>query len=677
MSHSLSKHFPIEALEPRRMFAFSEYAQLINQDLALLNHPQANGNGTTVAVIDSGINYNLPQLGGGIGAGFKVLGGYDFADNDDDPMDTLGHGTSVAATVAGSTWVSGGVTYQGIAPEANLVGLRVGRGISFPTENIEGALQWVIDNRTTYNISVVNMSLGGGNFNEVHLDELSDELSQLAQLGVFVAVASGNSNDGQAPPIHQDGVASPASDPYSFAVGAVTAGDVIADFAQRGQELDLLAPGVDIVMPQLFGTFAPADGTSFAAPMVAGAAALIKQLDPSALPPDIGSILMTSGASNFDGDDESFGTSDLRFSRLDIDGALKLAKQRIGKYESIDFGAQFDTALDAQHVLHAAWYDAENSRLLYSTRDASGLWSNAYIVDDEGDVGSDLSIAVDALGHIGIGYFDHTNTAVKYATLSGDPEAGWASLAVESDKHVGVSPSLGYDIKGNAYLAYYRRSGGDLRLATLDRDTGEWTRNTIDGLDGSDVGRELSLDVGEAPFRIPDGFTIFNTTVAIAYADSTNGNLKYARLNIDDADETWFISTVDDTTGVRNIYLSLHLGSPQTGLQAQVAYQDAMTADVRYAYRNVDWFVETVASTGRLGDHVQMYFEGNTPLVVYSNHNQNGLFIASRRGPDTWTSRRSVLSAGPHSIATNKRTHSVFFSWLDPDAAEVSSLRLL
>jgi len=238
-------------------------------------------------------------------------------------------------------------------------------------------------------------------------------------------------------------------------------------------------------------------------------------------------------------------------------------------------------------------------------------------------------------------------------------------------------PSLGYDLQGNGYLAYYRRSGGDLKLATLDRDSGTWTRELIDGADGADVGAESSLDVGEAPFHVIDGFTVFNTTIAIAYADSTNGNLKYARLNLDNADDDWFISTVDDTSGVAHINLSLHFGSPQTGLQAQIAYQDVATADVRYAYRNQDWFVETIASTGRLGYRVQMYFNRNTPIVVYSNEGQQALFTALRTGPDTWTSRRTTPTSGPQSVAQNKRTNSVFLSWLNPDQTDVLSLQVI
>src|SRR4029079_14523133 len=130
---------------------------------------------------------------------------------------------------------------------------------------------------------------------------------------------------------------------------------------------------------------------------------------------------------------------------------------------------------------------------------------------------------------------------------------GWTNQFVESTKHVGLSPSLAYDIDGNAYLAYYPRSGGAARLAALDRDSGEWTRETIDGLDGSDVGLNLSLDVGEAPIRSIGGFTAYDNTVPIAYADSTNGNLKYARLDLDDPQATWFLAVVDDTNGVDHI----------------------------------------------------------------------------------------------------------------------------
>jgi subtilisin family serine protease len=659
-------------LEPRRLLAFDDYAQLIDQDAAVSRFPGANGAGTTVAVIDTGINYNLAMLGGGIGPGKKVLGGFDFVDNDADPMDEDGHGTAVAAAIAALPYRRGFDDYQGIAPRANLVGLRVGSSDAIPVSNIERALRWVIDNRRTFNISIVNLSVGSGNFPDAETDSLSDEFQRLRDLGIFVVAASGNENDASAGPIDEDGVSSPAADPNVFAVGAVDAGDVISTWTQRGDELDLLAAGVDVVLPERTGALSMINGTSFAAPQVAGAAALIKQLDPSALAGDIGSVLMASGAPNRDGDAEAGDTTGLLFSRLDVDAALELARQRVGKYVSLNFGSRFDTALDSQGILHAAWYDTTVGRVLYSSRDAAGLWSNAYIVDASSDVGAALSIAVDQSGHVGVGYFDYTNTAVKYASFTVDD--GWTSTFVDTPKHVGLSPSLGFDIDGNAYLAYYKRSGGDLRLATLDRDANEWSIVTVDGFDGSDVGIDLSLDVGEAAVRTNGGFTVYDTTVAIAYADSTNGNLKYARLDIDDPEAEWFVAVVDDTNGVAHVSLNLHEGVTVVGLQAQIAYQDTNTADVRYAYRNVDWFVETVAGPGKLGDYVQLYFApDNRAQVIYSNRDQKTLYTALRTGGNAWAIQRSTPSFGPHSLALNERSGDAIFSWLNRPRTNVFS----
>ena len=104
----------------------------------------------TVAVIDTGIDYNRPELGGGFGAGHKVIAGYDFYDNDSDPMDESGHGTSVAGVIAAKPYTVNGITYQGVAPDAKLVALRVGTETSISDTNIEKALQWVITNYKTY-----------------------------------------------------------------------------------------------------------------------------------------------------------------------------------------------------------------------------------------------------------------------------------------------------------------------------------------------------------------------------------------------------------------------------------------------------------------------------------------------------------------------------------------------
>jgi hypothetical protein len=658
--------------------AWAGYEQLVKQDQAAAEFSSITGKGVTVAMVDTGIDYNLPQLGGGIGKGHKVLGGYDFYANDDDPMDESGHGTNTASVVAASSYTVNGVHYQGVAPGANLVALRVGTESSISDNNIERALQWVIANYQTYGIDVVNISLGSGFYPDAETSsQLSDEFQTLHDDGIFVVAASGNSNDSIVGPITQDGIAYPAADPNVFAVGAVDPHDVITTWAQRGDELDLLAPGADIVMPKLGGGFVTEDGTSFSSPYVAGAAALIKQANTDALAGDIGSVLMTSASLNRDGDNESGNTTGLDYARLDIDAALKLTSQRVGKFAAIDFGTNYDTALDSQGVLHAAWYQgtATGGELMYATRDIAGLWSAASVVDASGNAGLMPSIAVDHTGKVGIGYFDLINADVKYASFNG---ATWSAASVDSKKFVGWSPSLAYDIDGNAYLAYYKRSGGYLRMATLDRDTGTWSLRTVDGGNGVNVGLSLSLDVGEAGIRSTSGFTVYHTTVAVAYSDQTNGDLKYARLDLDDPTATWYTAVVDDAGGVSRINLNLHNGPEEIGLQAQIVYQDAAGADVKYAFRRTTWHVETVASTGKLGDYTQFYFDTNdNPIAVYYDRVKRALYLSARSSTGVWSKKKLTTSAGPLSVAMNERTGHATLSWLNRPKTDVLSAGLL
>ena len=77
------------------------------------SNPNITGSGVTIAIIDTGIDYNHPDLGGGLGDGKTVIGGYDFIDNDSDPMDELGHGTHIAGIIAK------------IAPNSKLLAYRV------------------------------------------------------------------------------------------------------------------------------------------------------------------------------------------------------------------------------------------------------------------------------------------------------------------------------------------------------------------------------------------------------------------------------------------------------------------------------------------------------------------------------------------------------------------------
>lgn len=242
-----------------------------------------DGSGQTIAVIDSGIAYDHQALGGGFGAGSRVVGGYDFAENDANPYDDAPggfHGTHVAGIIG-----SQDDRYQGVSSGADLVALRVfddaGRG---SLDWVEQALQWVHDNRDAFEnpITTVNLSLGT-NFNADNTPDfatLEDEFAQLEADGIFISVAAGNSFQ----EFNTTGLSYPAVSPSVVPVASHGSDGQISDFSQRNDRV-LVAPGESIqstVPSFLFGStdnnsFLGASGTSQAAPYVAGASALLRQ----------------------------------------------------------------------------------------------------------------------------------------------------------------------------------------------------------------------------------------------------------------------------------------------------------------------------------------------------------------------------------------------------------------
>lgn len=248
------------------------------------NQMGLRGDGQTVAVIDSGIAYDHIALGGGLGAAYKVVGGWDFAENDANPYDDgpAGfHGTHVAGII-GST----DKKYTGVAPDADLVALRVfddnGGG---SLETVEKALQWVHNNRNTFAnpITTVNLSLGT-QWNASNVPDwgiLEDEFRQLEQDGIFIAVAAGNSFA----TYKAAGLSYPAASQYVVPVASVNSSGQFSTFSQRSDRV-LAAPGEKIMstLPDHFyggdgvkNDFGATSGTSMASPYVAGASVLLRE----------------------------------------------------------------------------------------------------------------------------------------------------------------------------------------------------------------------------------------------------------------------------------------------------------------------------------------------------------------------------------------------------------------
>lgn len=242
------------------------------------------GGGQTVAVIDSGIAYDHIALGGGLGAAYKVVGGWDFAENDANPYDDgpAGfHGTHVSGII-GST----DKKYTGVAPDVDLVALRVFDDNGSGTlEQVEKALQWVHQNRHTFAnpITTVNLSLGTS-WNSSNLPDwaiLEDEFRQLEQDGIFIAVAAGNSFK----QYNSAGLSYPAASQYVVPVASVNNAGQFSSFSQRSDRV-LAAPGEKIqsTLPDHFyggdgvkNDFGATSGTSMAAPYVAGASVLLRE----------------------------------------------------------------------------------------------------------------------------------------------------------------------------------------------------------------------------------------------------------------------------------------------------------------------------------------------------------------------------------------------------------------
>ncbi|MGW6568061.1 S8 family peptidase [Streptomyces sp. NPDC054975] len=221
---------------------------------------RGDGAGVTAYVIDTGIDYGHEEFGGRARAGFDAVG------DGRGGADCNGHGTHVAGTVAGRTY--------GVAPRANLVSVRVldceGRG---SYSGMIAGFDWVA--RNAQQPAVLNGSLGGP-----ASAALNDAADAVSDAGVLPVIAAGNEA--------QDACdVSPASAARVVTVAATDRHDRETSFSNWGPCISLHAPGQAITSARLGGGTADLDGTSMAAPHVAGTAALYKQARPTATPVEV------------------------------------------------------------------------------------------------------------------------------------------------------------------------------------------------------------------------------------------------------------------------------------------------------------------------------------------------------------------------------------------------------
>ncbi len=340
-----------------------------------------DGTGVTVALIDSGVVQNDPDLQAtqttkypsGIfnpnngtawqqpqgsfpqGNNYRVIYAQDFTTTSTTPVyqlqDPYGHGTHVAGIIAGNGAASTGngftKTYKGIAPNANIVSLRVldqnGEGSD---SEVIAAIDQAITLKSTYNIKIMNLSLGRPVYESFANDPLCQAVEQAWKAGILVVVASGN--DGRDNSFNENGygtIDAPGNDPYVLTVGVMKtaltttkADDAITTYSSKGPspvdhivKPDLVAPGNPVaawlqqgtlvnenpsnfVSPYLYingansgtqSSYFILNGSSMAAGVVSGAAALLLQAQPNLTPDQVKARLMMTASKSFN----NFGTA--------------------------------------------------------------------------------------------------------------------------------------------------------------------------------------------------------------------------------------------------------------------------------------------------------------------------------------------------------------------------------
>ena len=372
-----------------------------------------DGSGIAVAVIDSGIS-DHPDLHDPATGQSRVVYNENFTGGSD-TTDHFGHGTHVAGIIAGNAQQSGGKNNSkkifGVAPRVTLVNLKVlDSNGSGKDSYVIAALQRAIALKNTYNIRVVNLSLGRPVYESYSQDPLCQAVEAAWKAGLVVVVAAGNlGRDNDYGTNGYGLITAPGNDPYVITVGAMntmntatTGDDVIASYSSKGPSLvdhvikpDLVAPGnriasllvanstldkelkADEVSPTAYGANATApkayfklSGTSMATPIVSGAAVLLLDKDSTLTPDVVKARLMKTAGKIFPAN-----------SQIMVNGVLTNYQ-----YDIFTVGAGYlnipDALANTDPVTGTALSPIavrKSSGTVYLVADASSVWTSSVI----------------------------------------------------------------------------------------------------------------------------------------------------------------------------------------------------------------------------------------------------------------------------------------------------------
>jgi subtilisin family serine protease len=346
---AVAKQAEVASVRPERVFTKSDTQAAppswgldrIDQPLPPLDnsysYPAATSTTVTAYVIDSGIRITHPDFGG------RASHGPDFVDNDAVSDDCNGHGTHVAGTLGGTTF--------GVAKRVNLVAVRVLDCQGTGTEsNVAAAIDWVRANAVKP--AVINISLGSF-VDPLESSPVDDAVGLASATGIPVVVAAGNEWDDVA-------YYSPARVQQAITVSATNKSDTRPMWANFGREVDIFAPGVDIVSAAVGGGSHTASGTSMASPHIAGGAALLLEQSPNLMLSEVRDKLLANANT---GAVYSAGVRALNNKLLNVNGTGREVIALRGNNGSVV---------------------ADNGASLNSDRVAVGPWEQFDIVDAGG-----------------------------------------------------------------------------------------------------------------------------------------------------------------------------------------------------------------------------------------------------------------------------------------------------
>ena len=317
----------IKSIAPNRKISacLHESVPLIGADDVWRLHDtygnKVTGKGIKIAIIDTGVDYTHPDLKD------NYKGGYDFVNNDTDPMDDciFNHGTHCAGIALG-TGNTSNYTYVGVAPEADLYAYKIldDQGNGNELDYIAAMHKAVYED----GVDIISLSFGDNSTNANPDDNLSIVVDNAVSEGVVVVVAAGNEGEKERVVITSPGCARD-----SICVGAIDKYNNVASFSSMGPvewnggymvKPDLVAPGVGIISTKKSGGYTSMSGTSMATPHVAGAAALILQAKPElkSNPDKVKNILKESATDlNCDVNSQGSGRVDV-LKAVNIDNEL-------------------------------------------------------------------------------------------------------------------------------------------------------------------------------------------------------------------------------------------------------------------------------------------------------------------------------------------------------------------